>query len=204
MSSAGPGGSTRELLLDAAASLLVEPGDDELSLGRVAQRAGVSRQALYLHFASRAALIIATVEHINQSLGLEDRIRAIRQAADGSAALEHAMSTICWHNDRAGPALMALGRLIASDPEAAAAWQGRGAGRRSLLLEVTKRLGQEGKLRDGLDAAAAADLLSAIAHPVLLHELVTRRRWSRRRATAELVRLACIAVTPSARPRRHS
>lgn len=195
MSSSAPSSSTRELLLDAAAALLVDSNDSELSLGQVAKRAGVSRQALYLHFASRSALIVATVEHINQRLGLDDRIRAIREASDSSAALEHAMQTICWHNDHAGPALIALGRLIASDPEAAAAWQRRGAGRRSILLEVASRLRQEGRLRAGLDAAAAADLLSAIAHPALMHELVTRRRWSRRRATAELVRLARVAVT---------
>lgn len=195
MSSETPPASTRELLLEAAAALLVDSDGGELSLGQVAKRAGVSRQALYLHFASRAALIVATVEHINERLGLDARIRAIRQAADAAAALERAIETICWHNDRAGPALLALGRIIASDPEAAAAWQRRGAGRRSILLEVTTRLRQEDRLRDGLDASAAADLLSAVAHPSVLHELVTRRRWSRRRAAAELVRLARAAVT---------
>jgi AcrR family transcriptional regulator len=39
-------------------------------MSAVARAAGVSRQALYLHFADRAALLLAVVDHIDEREGL--------------------------------------------------------------------------------------------------------------------------------------
>ena len=56
MSSGDP--ATRARILAAARALLEERPGTGPSMGEVAARAGVSRQALYLHFADRSALLL--------------------------------------------------------------------------------------------------------------------------------------------------
>jgi AcrR family transcriptional regulator len=48
----------RELMLQAAADLIVEGGLESLSLAEVADRAGVSKRTLYNYFDSREALLV--------------------------------------------------------------------------------------------------------------------------------------------------
>src|ERR1700679_4244080 len=58
----GQGERLRGALMDAARELLLELGDqDKLSVRAVTARAGVSPNALYLHFADREALLSAVM-----------------------------------------------------------------------------------------------------------------------------------------------
>jgi AcrR family transcriptional regulator len=56
--------STRQVLLDAAADLLVEDGLAGFTTAAVTQRASLSNGALFGHFPTRLDLLAATVEHI--------------------------------------------------------------------------------------------------------------------------------------------
>src|ERR1700733_13200573 len=58
----GQGERLRAVLMDAARELLLELGDqDKLSVRGVTARAGVSPNALYLHFADREELLSAVI-----------------------------------------------------------------------------------------------------------------------------------------------
>jgi AcrR family transcriptional regulator len=58
----GEGGRLRTDLIEAAAAILAETGDEQgLSLREVTRRVGVSSPAVYLHFADRDALVAAVV-----------------------------------------------------------------------------------------------------------------------------------------------
>lgn len=59
---------TRERLLDAAIDILIEDGSDELSLRKVAERAGVSAPTAYRHFPTRPELIDALISWIDTRL----------------------------------------------------------------------------------------------------------------------------------------
>src|SRR6266516_4545079 len=50
---------SRAGLLDATRELITEGGFDTLTMAAVAERAGVSRRAVYLHFRTRAELVTA-------------------------------------------------------------------------------------------------------------------------------------------------
>jgi AcrR family transcriptional regulator len=52
---------TRRRLLDAALDILIEGGSDELSLRKVAKRAGVSAPTAYRHFPTRPELVDAVI-----------------------------------------------------------------------------------------------------------------------------------------------
>jgi AcrR family transcriptional regulator len=57
------GQRTRQAILDIAASLATEEGLEPLSIGRLADAAGMSKSGLFAHFGSKEELQIATVEH---------------------------------------------------------------------------------------------------------------------------------------------
>jgi TetR/AcrR family transcriptional regulator, fatty acid metabolism regulator protein len=51
------------LILQAAESVLAEQGYDAMSMEEVANRVGISRAAVYLHFPSKEDLVFAVLEH---------------------------------------------------------------------------------------------------------------------------------------------
>src|SRR5688572_6321617 len=65
MSSGNP--DTHTAILGAARELFEEEGYFGAALEAVAKRAGVSRQAIYLHFASKAELLTALHMHIYET-----------------------------------------------------------------------------------------------------------------------------------------
>ena len=70
------------MLLDAAASVLVERGVAGCTTAAVTDRAGLSNGALFRHFPTRLDLLTATVAHVLDGLreGYEGRYEAVRSA----------------------------------------------------------------------------------------------------------------------------
>jgi AcrR family transcriptional regulator len=60
------GGGTRERILDIATELFIEHGYDGTSLRQIAEEVGVTKAALYYHFASKAELVAALLEPFEQ------------------------------------------------------------------------------------------------------------------------------------------
>ena len=79
---------TRRRLL-AAARELIEGGQYSVGLGEIGRRAGVSRQAVYLHFASRAELLAALTSFIEQEADLGRLLAPVYAARSGVEALRH-------------------------------------------------------------------------------------------------------------------
>lgn len=68
----------REQLLDVALNIVRERGADELTLGNLALAAGVSRPVAYEHFSTRAGLLIALYQRLENTY--------VRALNDGLAA----------------------------------------------------------------------------------------------------------------------
>jgi AcrR family transcriptional regulator len=103
----GEGGRLREHLIAAAAEVLDDVGDaDRVSVRAIAQRAGVSPTALYLHFPDRDALLAATVDAGFQAFN-ETLLTAAAEHDDPRAALA-AMGRAYLRFTAAQPALYAV------------------------------------------------------------------------------------------------
>ncbi|CAM3887071.1 TetR/AcrR family transcriptional regulator [Castellaniella denitrificans] len=98
-------GDARNALLAAAASMIEETGAQGLSLRQVAERAGLSRQAPYNHFADKEALLAELA--LAGFRDLESRIRRTRGYPADPAALEHAAAAYIGFAQRR-PALFRL------------------------------------------------------------------------------------------------
>src|SRR3954451_24682385 len=75
--------ATRSALLDAAVDCLVRDGYASLTTNEVARRAGVSRGAQLHHFATKAELLSAAVDHL-----LSRRVQEFQTAFDAIAESE--------------------------------------------------------------------------------------------------------------------
>ena len=85
MSSKSP--ETKSRILDAAISLL-ESGDVSIRMADVAKATGISRQALYLHYPTRADLLIGAARYLEDINDMEARLAPSRAAKTGVERLD--------------------------------------------------------------------------------------------------------------------
>ena len=105
--------TTRDRLLDAALETAAVHGLAKLSVGDVAKRAGLSRQTLYKHFASRDALVDETILREAQRMVVLV-VAAAEPEDDPERALEVAILTTL----RVARDHPLLDRLVRTEPEA--------------------------------------------------------------------------------------
>ncbi len=169
---------TRQRILDAALRLITKRGGADVKLADVARAAQVSRQALYLHFADRAALFLALVRHADERRGLAAAVQRIADAPTGVASLREAVAM----QARMNPKIWPLARIFESvrrlDAAAERSWQDRLENRLQGCRRLVARLAREGALRQGLKPAVAADLLWTLTSLRMWEDLVLQRGWS--------------------------
>jgi AcrR family transcriptional regulator len=143
------------------------------TMSAVARAAGISRQALYLHFPDRARLLLALVVHVDDREQLQAGLDTVAQAADAAAAIRAWARVQTWHNPKIAALARALEGARHTDPAAAAAWQDRMGGRMRGALSIIERLRDEGRLDPAWAAADAAALLWELTSFHVWDDLVT-------------------------------
>lgn len=147
----------------------------------IARDAGVSRQALYLHFGSRTGLLLATVQYVDDQEGFRSRSRAACTASRADEALD-AFITF-WAGYVASIHGLAKALLAArqDDEAAAAAWEDRMGGLRRICRLLASRLKEEELLSDAWSVEAATDFLWTMFSIQTWENLRVECRWSERR-----------------------
>lgn len=179
---------TRTRILEAAWALVAEQGS-RIKLADVAARASVSRQALYLHFGDRAGLLVALVNHMDESLDLGESLAQVQAAPDGATLLEAAMrlNTTFWA--QVLPVAQVLEASQHDDPALGAAWRDRMRFRQATFRGMIEALADRGELAEVWTIDDAAATLYAIAHFDTWRELVTELGWSDDRYVESMTRL---------------
>ena len=169
---------TRTRILSAALALIRRRGGADISLGNIARAARLSRQAIYLHFADRADLMIALIRHVDELRGLSQKLRKIAEAPSGMAAVQEMVALQASDNPGLWPIARVFDAVRRSDPEVERSWQDRLQDRLQGCRAIVARLQAENALRPGLDPALAADLLWTITSLRMWEDLVVQRGWS--------------------------
>jgi AcrR family transcriptional regulator len=179
MSSGDP--QTRRRILDSVRALMEERPGAPIAMGAVAERAGVSRQALYLHFTDRTALFVEASRLLDATERTPTKQGRVDDAPNGLAALREAVAL----QARIKPALhgvaTALDSLRRTDPAAKATFSEREHARLDRCEDVIRRLDNDGRLADGWDVATAARLMWVLTSQRAWEDLVIDQRWSRSR-----------------------
>ena len=176
--------ATKERLLDAAWRLMKRDAATA-TLAAIAAEAGVSRQALHLHFGARAGLLLAMVRWVDGREAFFERLVPVRELEDPAAQLR---GYVCAWLDYL-PALYPVPGYLArarSDAGAQAAWNDRMRALESLYREPIAALHQQGRLRGAIKPRTALDLVRAIASVHAWEFLVHESGWAQKRATAML------------------
>ena len=176
---------TRKRILDAARALLEERGSG-VPIADIADLAGVSRQAIYLHFGDRVSLFVAVADHIDVSFG-RDRLREhVFGATTGFDSLHRWVETMSWYTAKIDSVTRVLELAGEHDEALAAAWRDRMIGRRAHVRRIVDRIAAEGQLAKGWTAEAASDMVFAVTLPGPWRVLTSVLGWSTERYAAEI------------------
>ncbi len=188
---------TRQRIL-AEAWELVEKAGSEVTLAEIAKRAGVSRQALYLHFGDRSGLFVALVDYVDMSLGSGEIRDHVFGAPTGVETLRRWVEALSWYTGKIDRLTQILEWGQYEDQALAAGWRNRMNRRRELILGVAERIAEEGRLDEGWTTAEAADLIYAITMPGPWRELTREVGWSEQEYAERVWRLleSSLLTTP--------
>ena len=192
-SSALLSGDTRGRILAAALAKVRDNHGASLTMAEVAAQAGVSRQAVYLHFADRTALLAALVRHVDEAPAA--KVAAIARAPSARAAVAAMVALQAADNPGLWPLTRIFDNLRYGDPAVEAVWQDRQTRRLHLCLAIAQRFQEEGALAPHLSLDTAADLLGSLTSLCLWEDLVIGRGWSGERYRSHVTYLAVGAVT---------
>ena len=179
---------TRTRILDATWSLVAEIGS-RVKLADVAERASVSRQAIYLHFGDRSSLLVELVNYMDASLNLDDRLADVRAAPNGAALLEAAMRLNTTFFSQVFPIAQVLEAAQHDDEALGAAWRDRMHYRQATFRTLIETIVDRGELADAWSVDDAASMLYAVAHFDTWRELVIELKWSDDRYVQAMSRL---------------
>ena len=149
---------TRTRILNACRALLEGDAGAATRMSDVAKAAGVSRQAVYLHFKTRAELLIALTRHIDEVEKVDDRLAASR-AATGLDRLDAYIDAWGGYIPVIYPVGRALMAMAPTDEAARLAWEDRMNAMRHGCEAAVKALAAAGHLKAGLEQHAATDML---------------------------------------------
>lgn len=180
------GRRTGAALLRAARELIEQEGFASVTMGAVAERAGVSRRAVYLHYASRTELLAALYRDLGRSEDLAASLQAVWDCPDAVTALTEWAEHIARSHPRILGILRVFERDSARDPDAADLWHTAQGNWLKGCRRLMRWLADEGSLADRWTVETAADLLWALMSIDVLDRLLNQRRWSRRRIADHL------------------
>jgi AcrR family transcriptional regulator len=145
MSSGNP--DTRTRILESAWKLLESGSGSEVRMSDIAKDAGISRQALYLHFPKRADLLVAATRYVDEVNDVEARLESSRAAASGVDRLDAYIDA--WGNYI--PLIYGIAKALISmqdeDEAARLAWADRLHAVREGFEAAVEALEKDGALR---------------------------------------------------------
>ena len=165
---------TRRKILKASWQLLEAENPENVRLGDIAKQAGISRQALYLHFANRAELLVETARFVDQEKGVDARLEPSRNASSGRERLRHYCAFWTDYLPEIQGCARAFLAMEHRDEDARIAWADRMDGLRDGCEAAIKALKNDGELRAGITIKEASDTLWT---------LMTFQNWQHLRQT---------------------
>jgi AcrR family transcriptional regulator len=189
---------TRERILSVAWGVARQRGSVDFTLAEIAGEAGVSRQALYLHFASRAGLLLEMARSIDHRAGFVTAVAAARELPP-RRGFERILRLWFEHLGEILPVARALEAAAITGEDGARAYQDRMEAWWKTLHITVAALADAGRLRPEWSVAEATDWVWARTHPAAYDFLVGHRSWSSEAVTDRTVDSVLAEVTTSAR-----
>ncbi len=180
-------GETRQRILEAAQRLFPAGGYAGTTIDGVAKDAGVAVETVYAVFGSKRALLASLVgrlvggEESPVPLLQQSGPQAIREERDQRRQIRAFSADISRVVERVAPIFEVIRSAAATEPEMASLIQDMQSNRLENLTRFAGWVAASGPLRDGIDVAAAAETVWALASPEVYRLLTGDKGWTRER-----------------------
>jgi AcrR family transcriptional regulator len=171
-------------VIDAARDLFIENGYAATTMAAISRRADVPEPTVYRLFSSKLGILKTLLD---VSIGGDDEPIAVHERPsvaslfddpDPHRVLAGFAAITTQINQRTGDLYSVLGRAADADGEAAELFRSLRDQRSQGQAKVVQALHRRKKLRAGLKARDAADIVHALMSPEVFHLLVTDRGWT--------------------------
>lgn len=181
---------TRTRILESAWKLLEAGRGQGVRMSDIARQAGVSRQAVYLHFPTRSELLIATTRYLDEVNDVDERLVSSRNAGSGEERL--AAYIEAWGNYVPEIYGIAKALLAMKDTDEAAeiAWDNRMQAVRHGCEAAIKALKKDGTLAPGLSVKSATDILWTMVSVRNWEQFTIECGWSKKKYIETLTSMA--------------
>jgi AcrR family transcriptional regulator len=193
---------TRRSIVAAARELFIELGYPATTFAAVAERAGVSVQTVYVHFAAKRDLLKQVIDEAvagdDEPVSIPNRpeVAAILAEPDPEQKLRlhagHAVAIL----RRATSVDQMLRSAAAVDPEAAELWRRGAQDRRAGMEQFATVLFEAGHLWEGLSVRHAADRLAVLIDPEFYRLTVGVMGWTPQEHEAWLAEMLIASLLP--------
>ncbi len=181
---------TRNRILNAALTLLEASRGKGVRMIDIAKRAGITRQALYLHFRTRAELLIATTYYLDEVKGVEERLIPSRAARSGIERLDAFIEAWGSYIPEIYVIAEALLAMKDTDEAAAKAWDDRMRDMRQGCEAAIRALNSDNMLSPAYPPAQATDVLWTMLSVRNWEQLTIECGWPQERYIETLKSLA--------------
>jgi AcrR family transcriptional regulator len=169
---------TRKRILQETWHLMEERKGKGVRIEDIAQAAGVSRQAVYLHFGNRAELLIATTHYLDETLQGAQKLQQACCAEPATGALTALVEMWTKYIPEVYGLAKVLMTMRETDKAAAAAWDDRMKALYDGCSFVVQRLDKEGVLSSEWSVDEATDFLWSTISIANWENLTIERGWS--------------------------
>jgi AcrR family transcriptional regulator len=184
---------TKTRILDTTWKLL-EKRIEKNRMSDIAKAVGISRQALYLHYPTRAELLIATTKHIDTVKKVNQRLELSRTAGSGVERLHFFIKAWGGYIPEIHGISVALRNMRKNDKAAAEAWDDRMQAVRHGCQAAVVAIAKDGKLKFDLSEQIATDILWTLLTIENWEKLVINCGWIQSAYEEKMIELAEIAI----------
>lgn len=170
---------TRERLLKAAAAVIARRGVAGASLEEIAAEAGMTRGAVYWHYAGKTELVHALIEYLCRDIsGIDKALQLIEGEPDPARMVERAMQAVLQSilADLDWPRLYFEMVANTRNPEIRERMQWVYTLAEESVIRRIQPLHDAGLLAPGLDPRTIARICAAITDGLIVQALITDRR----------------------------
>jgi len=169
---------------------VLETRIDKNRMSDIATAVGISRQALYLHYPTRAELLIATTKHIDKVKKVNQRLELSRAAGSGIERLHFFIKAWGGYIPEIHGISVALRNMRENDKAAAEAWDERMQAVRHGCQAAVRAIEKDGKLKSDLSEQVATDILWTLLTVENWEKLVLDCTWSQSEYEVMMIKLA--------------
>jgi AcrR family transcriptional regulator len=170
--------ATRREILEAARRLFAEHGYASTSVQQIAAESGVAVQTIYSSVGSKAALVLALNDLIDEEADVAELTARLLKETDAPQMIAKAVRLTRQVNERCGDLIRVLLSAEPSEPEAAAVVADGMRRHEQGASRLGQRLAALGALRAGTTPERAGAAFSMMTSPSSWRQLTDGAGWS--------------------------